>query len=163
MKTLYLVRHAKSSWEDYSKEDYQRELLLKGVKRTEKVARYLKDKEVYPDVIISSHAVRAFETARILAETLGYPLNKILLDESMYFSGADAMYNILSGVDDTKNSVMLVGHNPDMTGFANQFLEQKLDYMPTSAVVAVKFQTTRWHEIMLASREVDFTLIPKNL
>lgn len=165
MKTLYLVRHAKSSWEDLTIEDYERPLISKGTQRAKKVAEHLRGKGVKPDLIISSHAVRAYETARIFAGKLGFPEKEILIDEDLYFSGAEAMENIMYGLDDKLKSVILVGHNPDMTRFANIFLREgeKIDYLPTSGVVSVLFHTKEWQKIMLAKREIPFIIIPKTL
>lgn len=165
MKTLYLVRHAKSSWDDLTIEDYERPLLSKGIKRAVKVAKHLINKDAKPHLIVSSHAVRALETAKIFADILGYETGKILIDENLYFSGEQAMENILFGLDSKIEEVMLVGHNPDMTRFANVFLpdHQKIDYLPTSGVVCITFQTEQWQKIMLAKREIPFVIIPKTL
>lgn len=165
MKTLYLVRHAKSSWEDLTIEDYERPLLSKGIRRAKKVAEHLREQGAKPDVIVSSHAVRAYETAGIFAGKLGFSEKEILIDQNLYFSDAEAMENILFGLDNKYNSVMLVGHNPDMTRFANVFLPEgeKIDYLPTSGVVSVLFHTVEWQKIMLAKREIPFVIFPKTL
>ncbi|MFW5687597.1 MAG: SixA phosphatase family protein [Bacteroidota bacterium] len=163
MKTLYLIRHGKSSWDNLSVEDYERPLLPKGIRRTKKVASFLKENSISPQLIVSSHAVRAFETACIIAEKLKYPLEKIQVEEDMYFSGAEAMENIIYSVDDRHEQLMLVGHNPDMTNFANHFLFEKIDYLPTSGVVAIEFDTTLWNEIMSCPREIKFVITPKTL
>jgi len=163
MKTLYLVRHGKSSWEDMMHQDYERPLIPKGVNRTQKVASFLLEKNVVPDLIISSHAVRAFETAKILAKKTGYPLDKICISEDLYFLGQRAMENLIFGLHDKLNSVMLVGHNPDMTNFANNFLTEKIDYMPTTGVVCVNFKTQSWTDIFLAEREISFIIRPKDI
>lgn len=161
MKTLYLVRHAKSSWNDISIQDYQRPLLEKGINRTLRVARYLISKKIQPDLIVSSHAVRAFETANILAEKLGFPKHEILIEDQLYFSGSEAIHNVLLGLPNDKNNVMIVGHNPDMTKLANEFLIEKIDYLPTTGVVSVSFETDRWEDVHLVPRVVNFVISPK--
>ena len=158
---MYLVRHAKSSWEDVSLEDYERLLLNKGIKRAKKVVSHLIERGDTPDLIISSHAVRALETARIFAKNLKYPEKEIVIDENLYFSGAEAMENVVYGVSDKINRLMLVGHNPDMTNFANIFLSNKLDYIPTSGLVCITFKTDKWQDIMMAERDIPFVIIPK--
>lgn len=163
MKTLYLVRHAKSSWENLSIADYERPLLEKGIKRSKKVGACLQEKGVTPQLILSSHAQRAWDTARILATALNYPEKDIIIENQLYFSGAEALENIVYGLPDDKDHVMMVGHNPDMTRFANLFLEDKIDYMSTSSVVCVLFHTQRWQDIMLAEREIPFVVFPKSL
>ena len=165
MKTLYLVRHAKSSWDDLTIEDYERPLLSKGIQRAKKVAEHLKKRGVRPDLIVSSHAVRAYETAKIFSGKLGFPEKEIIIDDDLYFSGAEAMESVLYSLDDKFKSVMLVGHNPDMTRFANIFLHEgeRIDYMPTSGLVSVLFHTQEWQKIMLAKREIPFVIFPKTL
>lgn len=163
MKTLYLVRHGKSSWENMSYQDYERPLLEKGIKRTRKVALFLKERNISPDLIVSSHAQRAYETAGIIAEKIHYPVDKIQIDKGLYFSGPEAMENLIFGLDDKYEEVMLVGHNPDMTNLANTFLTDKMDYLPTTGVVCVKFDTSTWTEIFSAPREISFVVTPKTL
>lgn len=163
MKTLYLVRHGKSSWENMQYQDYERPLIDKGISRTRKIAGFLFDKKVSPDMIISSHAVRAFETAKLLAAKLNYPTEKIKIDENLYFLGQQAMENILLGLDDSLDEVMLVGHNPDMTNFVNLFVSKKIDYLPTTGVVCVSFDTTHWNEVFICPRKIPFVITPKTL
>jgi len=163
MKTLYLIRHGKSSWENMAFQDYERPLLEKGKRRTKKVAGYLLDKKVRPDLIVSSHAVRAFETAKIIAAKLNYASEHIILDESIYFAGVDALENLILGLNDSLNEVLLVGHNPDITNFANLFLYEKIDYMPTTGVVCVRFEMDSWAETFQAKREILFVISPKRL
>ncbi len=163
MKTLLLVRHAKSSWKEPGLQDFERPLLEKGKSRTEKVAIYLRERKVFPDLIVSSHAVRAFETAKIFAEVLGYPHHEIQVDGQVYFSGATGLQQVAFGLPDGKNTVIMVGHNPAITQFANEFLENKIDYMPTSAVVSISFDTAEWKEIPLASKKINFVVYPKML
>lgn len=158
---MYLLRHAKSSWEDISLEDYERPLLNKGIKRAKNVASHLLERGDRPELIISSHAVRAYETARIFAKKLNYPEKEIVIDENLYFSGSEAMENLVYSVSDKIERLMLVGHNPDMTNFANIFLSNKLDYIPTSGLVCITFETDKWQEIMVAKRDIPFVIIPK--
>lgn len=163
MKTIYLIRHGKSSWENMSFQDYERPLLEKGIRRTKKVAGYLLEKKVRPDLIVSSHAVRAIETAKIIATKLNYAPEHIILDESIYFAGVGALENLILGLNDSLNEVILVGHNPDITNFANLFLEQKIDYMPTTGVVCISFATKKWADAFQAKREILFVISPKKL
>jgi phosphohistidine phosphatase len=163
MKTLYLVRHGKSSWEDLSLQDYERPLQGKGIRRTRKVAGYLFDQKVQPDLIVSSHALRAVETAKIIANILDYNPGQIVLDESIYFAGVEALEQLVLGLNDSLKKVLLVGHNPDITNFANLFLHEKIDYMPTTGVVGVEFETESWSKALFAKREILFVVNPKKL
>ena len=125
MKTLYLLRHAKSSWQKPDLDDFERPLLEKGLKRSKLMIDYLHEHDIKIDLIISSPAVRAFATAEIFARALNYPVNNIRKERKLYFGDTDSFYEQFFDVPKQVNSMMLVGHNPTITTFANQFLEKK--------------------------------------
>jgi len=163
MKTLYIVRHAKSSWNHPDLEDYQRTLLEKGKKRTKYVVDYLLKNKIHVDLIISSHAVRAFETAKIIAGAIHYPKAKIIVSKSIYFGNSDNLFNVFYDLSDDVSSLMLVGHNPTFTTFANYFLDKKIDNLPTSGVVCIQFNMESWENIHDSERKVKFVISPKSL
>ncbi len=165
MKTLFLVRHAKSSWDDLSVSDHDRKLLPVGVRRTKKVAAWLRSSGNLPDMIISSTAVRAFETAKLLADGMGFPIEKIKKEPAFYSADEEDILAYLFGLPDTINSVMLVGHNPTFTELVNLFSppEKQIANLPTSAVAIITFQTSRWEEIPLATRKESLIVTPKML
>ena len=111
MKTLFVVRHAKSSWEDMSLSDHDRPLLPIGIKKTKRVAGYLREKEIIPDLLISSSAVRAYETARIIAEGVGYPDDEIVINSNLYHASSETVFDELYGLTNDIESVMIFGHN----------------------------------------------------
>lgn len=162
MKTLYIVRHAKSSWE-YNLPDDERPLIQKGIKRTIKVAGFLLDKNIKVDLLISSYAVRALETARIFASVLAYPEDMISISQQLYHGSTDQLYEELFKLPDSIESVMMFGHNPTFTSFANHFLVNKIDWMQTSGVVAISFKTEKWTEITSAKQKTQFVIFPKDL
>ncbi len=163
MKTLYIVRHAKSSWDDLSASDHDRKLLPLGKKRTKIVAKWLKKHNVLPDKIMSSTAVRAYETARLIANGLGFPEEKIEKERRLYGADPEDVEELLFTLPDSVGKVMVVGHNPGFTDLANLFLKdnQGIDNLPTSGVVSVIFDTEKWEEVPLASYHVDFIITPK--
>lgn len=163
MKTLYLVRHAKSSQDDPGLQDHERPLLPKGIKKTEKIIEFLERRNFKPDIIVSSHAVRAHETAALIARGLGYPEEEIIIESNLYLNGADGIMKIAFSFPDEKDSAMLVGHNPCMTEFANYFLMSKIDSMPTSGVVSVSFKTDEWNRVPMAEKKVNFVVFPNDL
>jgi phosphohistidine phosphatase len=163
MKTLYIVRHAKSSWDHPGLSDDQRPLLQKGKKRTKLVTDYLQKNNNQPALILSSHATRAYETAKLFANALGFPENKIIVTESIYHGNADTMINTLFGIADDIDSLMMFGHNPTFTYFANMFLDNSIENLPTSGVVCIEFKTDKWEEIMTAEKRTKFVISPKIL
>jgi len=132
MKTLYIVRHAKSSWKYPELPDDERPLLEKGKKRTKRVIDYLLEKKVKVDYIISSHAVRAYDTAKILAHALNYKTDEIKVDHEIYYADSDKLFNQFYDLPDRYDSIMIVGHNPAFTNFSNCFAVPNIDWLPTS-------------------------------
>ena len=163
MKTLYIVRHAKSSWNTIDIPDEQRPLMEKGKKRTKKVIDYLHENHIKVDYIISSHAVRAHETARILAHGLKYPVENIKIDSHIYYADGDSILNQFYDLPDSYDSVMIVGHNPSLTDFVNLFLKTPIENLPTSGVVSFSFETDHWDKVPVANRKTNFILFPKEM
>ncbi|MEI6766052.1 MAG: histidine phosphatase family protein [Bacteroidota bacterium] len=163
MKKLFLARHGKSSLGDPDAADHERALLTVGVNNTKKIQQYIGKKEISFDLIISSYALRALETAKLLAEAADYPQNAIKIDHRMYEAVEDVIYRVLAEIDDTKENVLLVGHNPTLTQFVNIYLKPRIDNMPTSGFVCISFNTESWNEIPLSKGTVDFMVTPQTL
>jgi len=163
MKTLYIVRHAKSSWDHPGLGDDQRPLLEKGKKRTKYVVDYLLENNCRPDLIISSHAVRALETAKILGTALNYPEDKIIVSERIYHGNVDTSLDFVFEQADDIHSLMMVGHNPTFTYLANMFLDISIFNLPTSGVVCIEFMTDKWEDVIGAKKRTKFVISPKML
>ncbi|HGY11795.1 MAG TPA: histidine phosphatase family protein, partial [Desulfobacterales bacterium] len=119
MKTIYLVRHAKSSWKYPDLDDFERPLNKRGRKNAPFMGTILKKLKVAPDLIISSPANRAAATARIIANKIRYPLEKIRYSENIYEFSANVLIHFIQQIDDDANKVMVVSHNPALTDLAN--------------------------------------------
>ncbi|MBN2615432.1 MAG: phosphohistidine phosphatase SixA [Bacteroidales bacterium] len=165
MKLVYFIRHAKSSWENPELPDHRRDLLDVGIKRTRKVAKWMINKKIAPDLIISSPATRAFKTARIIAQFFDYPEKKIVTVPTLYPGSAQHIMDTLYALPNAVEQVMVVAHNPVLTELVNSFLEnnKKIFNLPTSAVAAVRFDTDEWEKIELADNHVNFIISPKNI
>lgn len=163
MKTLYLLRHAKSSWEDPSLSDKLRPLLPEGITRTQKLIRFMLEQEVRPHIILCSPSVRTRETAGMIADALGYPREEILIKDPIYFGGPEEIWDLLYALPDSLASAMIVGHNPILTWMANAFLEQKIDNLPTTGLAAFRFHTAQWTKLFLAAKETLYLIHPKHL
>lgn len=127
------------------------------------VGQWLARQEIMPGLVVASHAVRALDTARLLAEALGYPPGEVQVEPGIYHQGAEGVYELLVTLPDDKDCVLLVGHNPVLTQLANLFLKEPVQYMPTTGVVGVGFDCEKWEEIPLASHKVLFLITPKML
>lgn len=163
MKTIYIVRHAKSSWDKIDLPDEKRPLMEKGKKRTKKAIRYLEEKLTTVNYIISSPAVRAYETAKILALGLKYPLEDIKIDPQLYHADGDSIFDQICDLPDRFNSVMIVGHNPSLTDLANRLLITPIENLPTSGIVSISFDADNWKKVPVSVRRTNFILFPKEL
>jgi phosphohistidine phosphatase len=163
MKTVYIVRHAKSSWEFPQLEDHERPVIPKGIRRTERVIEFLRERNIKVDLLYASHAVRSAETARMLAPAVGVEPDQIITEPEIYHGGTSALTPLIYGLPDGADSVMIVGHNPAVTDFANEYTHEYLDWLPTSAVVALRFDTNDWSKIDEAKVTTDFIITPSML
>ena len=146
MKTLFLVRHAKSSRDDPSLPDRDRPLDDRGKQDAPKMGKRLAKREVKPDLLLSSPALRARTTAQLIAEEIGYKRKDIVVDDRLYASSADDLLAVIRALDKKLNRVMLFGHNPEFTDLAHWLSSEIID-MPTCAVVEFNFEQTAWSEV----------------
>ena len=163
MKTLYLVRHAKSSWEQPGIPDFDRPLMAIGEKRTKSVIAFLQSKEISIDLLFSSPAVRAYETAKLIAAGLNYPIHSIKKELVIYGGNMDLILNMIYITADDFSTLMIVGHNPTITHLANIFLKPGIDMLRTTGVVAISFNTDQWEKIHEAEVNLEFLVFPKML
>lgn len=145
MKTIYLVRHGKAVKRDGKIQDFQRTLVKKGKEESSDMAKKVKKVEICPDLLISSSADRALETAHIFAQRLGYPKKKIMVKDALYnVLKAEALLDIVQNVDDSINSIMLFGHEPAFSHFAGFLLKDFSEGIPKSGVVCIDFRRKTW-------------------
>ncbi len=145
MKTLYLVRHAKSDWGNACS-DFQRTLNERGLKAAPYMAALLKEKKVIPELVIASPANRALCTAELFCEILGYPKELIQQQIEIYEGGAGRLLKIVQQINDSCNTAMIFGHNPTMTDFSNLLAGHNVDSLETCGVVRLDMGITSWKE-----------------
>ena len=161
MKTLYLVRHAKSSWKYPRLDDFERPLNKRGRKNAPFMGSILRELKVSPDLIVSSPANRAAVTARIIAAALDYPLEDIRYSEAIYEFGEKALIEVVKEIDDDVNQAMVVGHNPATNGLANYIGDQSIGNIPTCGVFCVELDIASWSNIKAHCGKVKFFEYPK--
>jgi phosphohistidine phosphatase len=161
VKTLVLVRHAKSSWKDDSLADHDRPLNRRGKRDAPEMGRRLADLVGTPHLIVSSPARRALATARIIAEATGYPVDGIREDERIYQAGPAEILDVIRGLEDERERVFLLGHNPGLTEVVNLLSEPAVDNVPTCGVVELRLATRRWSDISRASVRRESFITPK--
>jgi len=160
MKTIYLVRHAKSSWKNPRLSDFDRPLNKRGKNDAPRIGKLLSKKQIKPDLIISSPAKRAKKTALEIVEKIGYPVKKIVFEDEIYEASERTLLSILKKLDDRLESVMIFAHNPGLTQLNNFISNQYIDNIPTCGVVALESDKS-WKEIGKNSCKHLFFEYPK--
>lgn len=145
MKILTLVRHAKSSWKDSSLTDGERPLNKRGERDAPMMGERIRNHGIRPSLIISSPAARAWTTARIIAEKISYPTEFLQREHKLYLASLDDLLGVVVAQDDGFNSLMVVGHNPGLTNFANFLSPGLTNNLQTTGVVSVKFDRDDWN------------------
>ena len=161
MKTLILVRHAKSSWDDLGLNDFDRPLNDRGKKDAPKMAERLSKKKIAVDAFISSPAKRAARTAKICAEEFKAKKKDIIFKTELYLASENVLYDVIEKTADELNTIAVFSHNPGITDFANDLTEIKIDNIPTCGIFAVKIDSKHWTEIKDAKKEFWFFDYPK--
>ena len=144
MKTLTILRHGKSSWNDTGLTDRERPLNRRGEKDAPAMGARINAAGIRPSLIMSSPAVRAWTTAKIVAKEISYPVEFLHREEEMYLADVKGLLDLLARQDNAFNSVMIVGHNPGLTEFANYLLPEITDNIPTCGLVALNIETDDW-------------------
>lgn len=162
MKTVLLIRHAKSSWGDLSLPDFERPLNERGKVDAPKMAKRIYKKKISLDTLISSPAKRARKTAEIFAEQYGIKKSDIIFVPELYHASDDSYYDVITSVSQKSNSIAIFSHNPGITEFANRLTEKRIDNMPTCSVFAVRADIQHWSEFKQAGKEFYFFDFPKS-
>ena len=144
MKTLTLVRHAKSSWKDRGLSDRERPLNKRGKHDAPLMGRLITEAGVRPSQIIGSPAVRAWTTAKIFARELGYPIEFLQREDGLYLASLDNLLDVVATQDAGFNNLMLFAHNPGLTDFANYLVPGLTNNLPTSGIVSVNLDSDDW-------------------
>jgi len=144
MKTLTLVRHAKSSWKHAGISDRERPLNARGKRDAPDMGARIQRHGIRPSLIVSSPAKRAWQTARIVAREIDYPLEFLQREESLYLASLDQLLDVVASQDNGFNHLMVVGHNPGLTDFANFLSPGLTNNLQTAAVVSVEMDRDDW-------------------
>lgn len=157
VRTLFLVRHAKSSRDEPRLADRDRPLNKRGKRDAPEMARRLARRRERPALIVTSPAVRTLATASVIADALDVDVAHVIALESLYDASVDALVQVICGLEDRYACAMVVGHNPGITDAANLLANASIENVPTCGVVIVRFVARSWDDIHGGAGElVDF-------
>ena len=157
MKTLYILRHAKSSWEQSELRDFERPLAERGLRDIKIMGQRFSQHQRSVECIITSPAVRTKTTALLFAREIGFPEDDISANPELYFAGATMFLKAASLIDEDFQSAMLVGHNPAITEFVNDICNAGIDNIPTCGLVELRLPIEQWSAVEYGKAElIDF-------
>ena len=161
LKTLLLIRHAKSSWDDPGLSDFDRPLNERGKKDAPMMADRLHERGIKLDAFISSPAKRAKRTAEQFAKRYKKEDKDIILKTELYMAIENTFYEVIEKLDDNDDCIALFSHNPGLTDFANSLTEVRTDNIPTCGIFAVSIDIKKWNKIREAKKNLLFFDYPK--
>jgi phosphohistidine phosphatase len=144
MKKVIFVRHAKSSWADPSLRDFDRPLNKRGLRDAPFMAKVLRGKLDQLDLIVASPANRAFTTATYFAEAFDIPVSKIRQEQRLYHAYPNDLLKLVQQLEDALDTVLVFGHNPGFTDFANHFTDDYIDNVPTCGIFQLEADIQHW-------------------
>lgn len=163
MKTLYLIRHAKSSWKYNHLADIDRPLNNRGKSDAPEMGQRLKSQGIFPDLMVSSPAERALTTCKIIADVLSYSPSKIVIEKAVYHGSESTLLRVVKGFDKKVDVAFLFGHNPGFTDFANQLTSSDIWNIPTCGVFGCSFEVENWSEVKNGKGVEVLYDFPKNV
>jgi len=161
MKTLIVVRHAKSSWANIGERDFDRNLNDRGKEDAPAMAEKLLHTKIKVDAFVSSPAKRTCKTAKAFIEAFGKTKKEIILIDDLYNAPSEIFYETVNGLNDEYEAVAVFGHNPGITDFVNTLCNTHIDEMPTCSMFAVQIPITSWMNFKDAEKEFLFFKFPK--
>ena len=150
MKTLLVLRHAKSSWDDPALDDHERPLNKRGRRDAPRMGELIREHGLIPDVVVSSDAVRARLTAEAVAAAARYA-GEILLDPRLYMASPADILSLLPTVRENAETLMIVGHNPGLEQLVEQLTGERQD-LPTATLAQIRLPIDRWRDLTLSTR-----------
>nr|WP_321247655.1 histidine phosphatase family protein [uncultured Psychroserpens sp.] len=160
MKTLVLVRHAKSSWK-HNVGDKERPLKKRGIADANLVSIAFKNRELEFNKVYSSPANRALSTCKIFINNLSIDNDKLVIDEDLYDFGGECVIEFLKNLNEGYQNVMIFGHNHAFTSICNIFGSTFIDNLPTSGLAVIDFDVNSWTDINKGNTR--FTIFPRDL
>ena len=160
-RILYLVRHAKAKQESIDNTDFSRELADRGIRDASLVGSYCQKQGHLVDMIISSPAARAYATAELMAQQMGYNLDSIHTNEELYMASVRTFLQVVNQLKDKWDKVMITSHDPAVTYLGEYLSNAEVGHMPTGSVIIIKFEIDSWSEVSQNSGMLHAFITPR--
>lgn len=162
MKTLIVIRHAKSSWDNPELTDFKRPLNDRGERDAPRMAKRLKEKDLCIDAVVSSPAVRALTTCHVFTDVLRFPKDQVIELKELYHASDEVILDVVKHLGEHAKVALLFGHNPGLTDFVNNLLEEDIDNVPTTGIVCCALNIQKWSDATWGCGKMAFFDFPKN-
>lgn len=162
-KTLILIRHASAEENNFTIKDFDRQLIDKGLSEAAKMGRWMADKKINPDHIITSSAPRAYKTAEIIASQLQFDISSIESIRNLYDGGPNAYLDQVVSTPETSQLLILFGHNPDISYFGEYLSDAHIGSMKKCSIVIIEFADQKWEEISAGTGKFISYITPKEV
>jgi phosphohistidine phosphatase len=160
---LILIRHAQSRNIEPGEKDLDRELTDSGIQDASRLARFMYLEEIIPEVILTSHAVRARDTAQLFAEQLKLDHSEIIIDEDLYEASVRTLLNFITKLDNSQISVMIIGHNPSLTHLCEHLSKDIIGFLPPASMVHLTFDNVDWLNIDKGMGHLEQVKLPDQI
>jgi len=161
MKTLLLLRHAKSSWKDNGVRDFDRSLNQRGLKAAPSIGNLIRKRKLQPDLVLSSPAERARQTTQLVFEAAGLK-TEVRFDERIYEATGVRLFEVVGQIEEDANVVMLVGHNPGLEELLEALTGEAYD-LPTAALACIELNIEKWNKVRAGGGQLEWLVKPKEL
>ena len=163
VKKLFLIRHAEAESGSSEKKDFYRDLTNKGTRDSARLGKYLMMNNFVPDLIVASPAVRARQTAELIADQVGYGLDRIVLHEDLYETSVRVLLEHINKLNDKGKRVFLINHNPSITYLAEYLTSADVGNLSPASMVVATMENASWREFSQGSADLALQLSPDNL
>lgn len=161
MKRLWILRHAKSSWDYPGLADHDRPLAPRGKKAGRRIARWAETNDVRPDLVLCSTALRAQATLELVRPGLGHPEERV--DRGLYHASADDVLEVVAAEDDALAGILLIGHNPTLHELVIALAPPGPDAFPTGALATLRLEIDSWHDLRPRCGLIEAFVVPRSL
>jgi len=161
MKTIYLIRHAKSSWSDFDSLDFDRKLNRRGKHDAPLMGNMLKELDFTPDLILASPSKRTTLTGKLICKNINYSFDQIQFERNIYDASLADLIQLINNIPSQHETVALIGHNPGITFLSNYLTDDFISNIPTCGIVKIELEIEDWNEVIKGIGIKKYFIYPK--
>lgn len=162
MKQIFLLRHAKSDWDNLNQQDFDRPLAKRGIEEADLLSKHIKEKHYLIDKVLCSSALRTKQTFDICSDGFNFPIKNATYSEDLYFGNCDVIINFIQNLDEALSSILIIGHNPTMHLLLERLIDRNIKKFPTCSLTEISIENT-WKDLSLKKCKLKSFIKSKEL